>query len=1305
MSLVVYLPNEKLLGRSLRESIRQLFEETTVKIIELTDAYWSKIAEASLNAEKLEFVFIIEAHCDFKEMTKFVNDLLTVELPANVNGCFIFASNHFDTPTPELDDGDDEALEVITNMRYSQFYLRMFECYGWSIFTHTSRISSFLTRVGLQSDEYLSFTKDALDGWKDDVSRIKRAIDDRLELGVWINTSQPNREENSWEGTERNSKLFFCDLSGNLLEAMAMTHQFGRLNSPEAEKLISSSAIHWFTHDLGLRKHDPGFSPPHLRNLLQVSTTLSRDLWESSSRNDQKSSFPLHKKLIKNAGFRNVVRANLFAFDLLRDCSQMLSKGTAVWGAYASRRIDKSAQEPVKVLALKDRIRGNEEQKLTEELFKSAFNAAFRPGTLELHCIAYQDNHENQTWDEHEWWLKRIDGREKVLVREGSGQGNKLKSDLFMYDIILIEAEYSNRFVGPSIIQWLDHKFDEAQRMHDESQVAMVFRRPQIFVLSRDENAGHSYMCLWLGAQAFASKSRIFGIPSLLTMAKIRNSASDPDRKRLRPNFYALEGLLPHQRNRLQSLGKRDIVHGDEWDRNWIRKLPKADLHYHIGTSISLDTIKALAANTVGHMIEFVDDRFIKQSVPIPSLDEALGTTRGSAEGGGKNSVLAVKEVILNACKIAMLYATERAESNIAKNVDPYKHLWGAARFVLLPSDKSGRVVPKDAPEFNALDAVVQWLVRKDRPVRSHEACSILVTAITVLECLKMGDQAELEFGEKVYANWMALESAASCLKQNRPESLAGYLDSNLFYLLERIAENWKDSYTGANIKETLKFSRAHRDGSKSQKFITELAESSIKRAMKIFVVFKLAFDSLKAGELSNWLFLADEEFKKRGAEPMFQNISDLVRGSVKSSATLFETERIGKHISLDELVLLPSGKKQASGSLKRYLVGCDLLGAEHLQYPENILLAACDITRQNAEDNVVYSELRCATTGYSRGGMNVIDATDLLCKGFDLGAILFGSREPDTRISSIKSCELLGSRGSEISEHSRTWAQSRWQSAPRRWIRSNILLGAKRHKSGDIENVVPLVVHFLDRGPEVWNRKSDAQGKMEIEPASWWRMCSVAGFDLSGDEAAEIPDLESSIRILFASCSPITIHAGEAMSANSIWEAVYKLSAQRVGHGLRLRDDTRLLEHCVRNDICMELCPISNAFTNSYTPISRPELNGGLARVPSLKRDEYPMLDFLAAGLEVCLNTDNRSIHPNQSTLTDEYLKAAELCGGLTKWEVLRIAKAGFKNAFLAKDDVASMLRHVEYEIYKLICEHSGENRFPHIERFLPTT
>jgi adenosine deaminase len=96
-----------------------------------------------------------------------------------------------------------------------------------------------------------------------------------------------------------------------------------------------------------------------------------------------------------------------------------------------------------------------------------------------------------------------------------------------------------------------------------------------------------------------------------------------------------------------------------------------------------------------------------------------------------------------------------------------------------------------------------------------------------------------------------------------------------------------------------------------------------------------------------------------------------------------------------------------------------------------------------------------------------------------------------------------------------------------------------------------------------------------------------VVGFDLSGDESKSPDDLERQIARLIELSSPITIHAGEAASAESIWQAVYEYHARRIGHGLRLRERGQLLQFCINEGICMEMCPISNVFTSDFVQIN----------------------------------------------------------------------------------------------------------------------
>ena len=164
---------------------------------------------------------------------------------------------------------------------------------------------------------------------------------------------------------------------------------------------------------------------------------------------------------------------------------------------------------------------------------------------------------------------------------------------------------------------------------------------------------------------------------------------------------------------------------------------------------------------------------------------------------------------------------------------------------------------------------------------------------------------------------------------------------------------------------------------------------------------------------------------------------------------------------SLHDLVVLPIRPSREDHRLRRYLWGCGLLGAEHLQYPENIILAAHDLVCQNIKDNVVYTEVRCETPGYTRAGLSAETATDLLCASFDLAAAF----------------ERAVSK--------------------RSFVRTNVLLAAKRHKSDhEIETVVSLLASYLRRPSEPG---SSFQDKAKV-PA-WWKPARVVGFDLSGDE------------------------------------------------------------------------------------------------------------------------------------------------------------------------------------------------------------
>jgi adenosine deaminase len=119
-----------------------------------------------------------------------------------------------------------------------------------------------------------------------------------------------------------------------------------------------------------------------------------------------------------------------------------------------------------------------------------------------------------------------------------------------------------------------------------------------------------------------------------------------------------------------------------------------------------------------------------------------------------------------------------------------------------------------------------------------------------------------------------------------------------------------------------------------------------------------------------------------------------------------------------------------------------------------------------------------------------------------------------------------------------------------------------------------------------------------------------------------------------------LTVHAGEAYGAESIFDAVMRLNAARIGHGYELFNKEMILDKVSdkkkyinilaqdmsQRTITCEMCLTSNSQTN---PAMRDLKN-------------HPIMQFVHAGIPVMLNTDNRLV--SNTTLTNEYQIFSEL-------------------------------------------------------------
>ncbi|WP_130796149.1 adenosine deaminase [Streptomyces otsuchiensis] len=101
--------------------------------------------------------------------------------------------------------------------------------------------------------------------------------------------------------------------------------------------------------------------------------------------------------------------------------------------------------------------------------------------------------------------------------------------------------------------------------------------------------------------------------------------------------------------------------------------------------------------------------------------------------------------------------------------------------------------------------------------------------------------------------------------------------------------------------------------------------------------------------------------------------------------------------------------------------------------------------------------------------------------------------------------------------------------------------------------------------------------------------------------------------------------HAGESSDAQSVWDALDALRAERVGHGIRSADDPALMAHLAERGIPLEVCPTSNVATQSVASLA-----------------DHPLPRLVAAGVPVTINSDDPPMFGTD--LTSEYLVAARL-------------------------------------------------------------
>lgn len=191
--------------------------------------------------------------------------------------------------------------------------------------------------------------------------------------------------------------------------------------------------------------------------------------------------------------------------------------------------------------------------------------------------------------------------------------------------------------------------------------------------------------------------------------------------------------------------------------------------------------------------------------------------------------------------------------------------------------------------------------------------------------------------------------------------------------------------------------------------------------------------------------------------------------------------------------------------------------------------------------------------------------------------------------------------------------------------VKSNALLCGMRHEETvAIEKIVQLAEEFKKEG--------------------------IAGFDLAGNEQDFPPyTFEETLGLVNQLSIPLTLHAGECGCGKNVADAIY-LGAKRIGHGIAVKDTPEYFSLLRENNVLIEMCPTSNFQTKTVTKLA-----------------DYPFQIFIDAGINVCINTDNRTV--SDTTLTDEYMKLHEWYG-ITYADMEKLNHNAVNGAFIPESE-----------------------------------
>ena len=220
------------------------------------------------------------------------------------------------------------------------------------------------------------------------------------------------------------------------------------------------------------------------------------------------------------------------------------------------------------------------------------------------------------------------------------------------------------------------------------------------------------------------------------------------------------------------------------------------------------------------------------------------------------------------------------------------------------------------------------------------------------------------------------------------------------------------------------------------------------------------------------------------------------------------------------------------------------------------------------------------------------------------------------------------------------------------------------------IEGVVEAVVDGVQAGSRDFGVKTNLIGIMsrsfgteacqqELDGLLTQKEHLIA-IDLAGDELGQPGErFVSHFNQVRDAGLRVTVHAGEAAGAESMWQAIQELGAERIGHGVKAIQDPKLMDYLAENRIGIESCLTSNLQTSTVDSLAA-----------------HPLKQFLEHGILASLNTDDPAVEGIE--LPHEYEVMASQAG-LSQQQIRQAQVNGLEMAFLSDAEKSELRTKAE--------------------------